>query len=236
MQEKQILGMIKSEASWEQVIYQVVAWEGLDPWDLDLMALTKGFLDYLKKISNMDFKVPAKYLMVVANLLRMKSEHLKLMEVVEGSEVCDVPELEEFELDPDHMEVDEEGVSVNPITTPPKRLARRKIVVNDLVKSLQRTLRSQKRRRKRKHKRRKKIKISKEDITKKINRLYDKITGLLTEMKKDEVEFSEVVEKWERGNIVDNFLPMIHLDKQKKIKAKQKKIFKEIFIKKGKCS
>ena len=237
MQEKQILGMITSEASWEQVIYQIVAWEGLDPWDLDLMVLTKGFMNYLKKLDEMDFKVPAKYLMVATMLLRMKSDHLRLMEIVDASEVCEVPELEEFELDPDHLDEELEeraAIEVNPITVPPKRLARKKVVVDDLVAALRRTLRAQERRELRKTGRKKRIKISREDITKKINSLYEKINGLLSEMEKEEVEFSRVVGKWERKNIVENFLPMIHLDNQKKIDARQEEAFNEIFIKKGK--
>ena len=46
-QEKEIVNLMTSEYSWEQIIYKIVAWEGLDPWDL--LRDTAGELDRLVK-------------------------------------------------------------------------------------------------------------------------------------------------------------------------------------------
>ena len=72
--------LITSEYSWEQIIYKVIAWEGMDPWDLDITLLSKSFMAYITKMEELDFKVPAKYIIIAAVLLRMKSDHLDFIE------------------------------------------------------------------------------------------------------------------------------------------------------------
>jgi hypothetical protein len=41
MDEKDIMELITSEYSWEQIIYKIIAWEGMDPWNLDLSLLSR---------------------------------------------------------------------------------------------------------------------------------------------------------------------------------------------------
>ena len=72
-----------------------------------------------------------------------------------------------------------------------------------------------------------------EDINKRISMLYSKISTILTRVRKNEIEFSKIVDKWERGEIVNNFVPLVHLDSQKKVKARQEEVFEEIWVSKG---
>ncbi len=97
MEENKILDFITSEYSWEQVVYKIIAWEGLDPWDLDITRLSHAFLQYINKLKRMDFKIPAKYIIISSMLLRMKSDHLQYLgDLVEG-EYIDPESLEETE-------------------------------------------------------------------------------------------------------------------------------------------
>ena len=57
---------------------------------------------------------------------------------------------------------------------------------------------------------------------------------ILGRIKKEEVEFTELVDKWERQEVVNTFLPLIFLDHERKIRAIQEEIFKEIYIKRAK--
>jgi segregation and condensation protein A len=240
--EEKIMGFITSDYSWEQVIYKVVAWEGLDPWNLDLVKLSDSFVDYLMKLKEMDFKVPAKYVIISAVLLRMKSDHLQYLgDLVEENFAMDMVE-DELEThiessDPEDGLLAEEnginGFTVNPITVPPKRQPRRKIVVDDLVSALRRVLRSETRRDLRSKRHREKIDVRDDNITHRISTLYIRINDMLGRIRKEEVEFSKLVDKWERTEVVDTFLPLIFLDHEKKVETSQQEMFEEIYIKKA---
>ena len=240
--EQKIMEFITSDYSWEQVIYKIVAWEGLDPWNLDLVKLSDSFLLYVSKLKEMDFKVPAKYVIICSVLLRMKSDHLQYLgDIVEESFAMDIVE-DELE---SHIESGEDesgelleenglnGFVVNPITVPPRRQPRRKIVVDDLVSALRRVMRAESRRDRRRKRRREKIEVKDDNITWRISNLYHKINDILGRLNKDEVEFSKLVDKWERVEVVDTFLPLVFLDHEKKVRATQEEFFKEIYVKRG---
>ena len=55
---------------------------------------------------------------------------------------------------------------------------------------------------------------------------------MLGKVKKDEVKFTKLVDKWEKQEVVNTFLPMVFLESEKKIETRQEDMFKEIFVKK----
>jgi segregation and condensation protein A len=232
MDEKKIMELITSEYSWEQVIYKIVAWEGLDPWNLNLKILSDSFVNYLVKIKELDFKVPAKYLIIAAVLLRMKSDHLQYIgDVVseymkEDEEVQDVA-AEDIALDGINGI---EKFEVTPVTVPPKRHPRRRIMVTELITALRAVLRTDRRRSIRKEKRRGLVEIGEDRLTERIDSLYQKINEIMKNLKGDELKFSNLVKEWKREEIIDTFIPIVYLDHAKKIDMKQERIFDEIYI------
>jgi chromatin segregation and condensation protein Rec8/ScpA/Scc1 (kleisin family) len=241
--EEKIMGFITSEYSWEQVIYKVIAWEGLDPWNLDLVKLSDSFLIYLAKLKEMDFKIPAKYVIISAVLLRMKSDHLQYLgDLVEDSFAMDIIEDElESHIESGAGEAEDgllesngiNGFVVNPITVPPKRQPRRKVVVDDLVSALRRVLRADTRRELRSRRHREKIDVRDDNITHRISTLYHKINEILGRINREEVEFSKLVDRWERQEVVDTFLPLVFLDHERRVNATQEEMFEEIYVRKA---
>jgi segregation and condensation protein A len=238
--EEQIMDFIKSDFSWEQVIYKIVAWEGMDPWNLDLVKLSDSFIVYITKLKEVNFKIPAKYIIISAVLLRMKSDHLQYMgDLVEETFSMDAIEdgLEEHIEAGAGLEDQEEsgnglaGFVVNPITVPPRRQPRRKIVVEDLVAALRRAMKAETRKDIKEKTHREKIQVKEDNITKRISALYNKINDMLGRFRKEEVEFKDLVDKWERHEVVDTFLPLVFLDHEKKVEVVQEEMFKEIYIK-----
>jgi len=230
MDHSEIMGMITSPGSWEQVIYDVIAFEGLDPWDLDLKKLSEGFLRHIQGLQEMDFKVPAKYLMVASTLLRMKSDHLPLLEYFNQDENGELETSGEAENG--IIEVTEEH-AINPLTIPPRRVPRRSVVVSELVDALRKVLGTAERRELKKVHARGKIKIREDEIGKRISVLYDRINSILARIKGEEVKFSTLISKQNRPELANTFLPLVYLDHQKKVQCRQEEIFEEIFIKKG---
>lgn len=235
MDEKKIMELITSEYSWEQVIYKIIAWEGLDPWNLNLKVLSDSFVNYLIKIKELDFKVPAKYLIIAAVLLRMKSDHLQYIGDVVSQymedEEAGVPEVTADETDLNGLD-EQEKFEVTPVTVPPKRYPRRKIMVTELIAALRSALRTEKRREKRSERRKGKIVIGEDKIGKSIDGLYNRINQIMKELKGDELKFSKLVSEWKREEIISTFIPIVYLDHAKKIDVQQKEIFDEIYIRK----
>lgn len=230
--EQEILELLPKENSWEQILYDVVAFENLDPWNVDLNILSEGFASYISALKELDFRIPAKWVIIACVLLRMKSDCIKILAVEDqkaDTEFMDMEELAELE-DLDSMT--ETGMEMDPLDALPKRKPVRKITITELVGSLKKVLHVEKKRQKRLEKRRNKIKISSDDITKRIERLYGRITSALNVASKGEVKFSNLVSDWKRDNVVYSFLPLMHLDHEKKVRCWQEKIFDEIFIKK----
>lgn len=228
--ERDILELIKQENSWEQILYDVVAIQDMDPWNLDILALSKGFADYISGIKELDFRIPAKWVIIACILLRMKSDNIKILKMDEDAEeFMDLDELEELaELE----EAEVERLELDPLEAIPKRKPVRQVTITELVSSLKKVIKAEKRRDLRLQKRKDKIEISSEDITMRIENLYSKIGDMLTTIRENEVKFSKLVGSWKRGKVVDTFLPLVQLDHEKKVACRQEKIFEEIFIKK----
>lgn len=228
MDHTKIMRMITSPSSWEQVIYEVIAFEGLDPWDLDLTKLVEGFLEYMKGLEQMDFKIPAKYVMVASTLLRMKSDHLPLLNYFQEQENGDVVE------EGSEIIAGTEEPALNPLTIPPRRLPQRRVVISELVQALRKVLGTQKRRELRNERAGRWIYIYGDDLGKRISSLYDRINAILSRVRKKEVGFSKLVTEWNKPGVANTFLPLIYLDNQKKVECRQEEIFDEIYVKRGK--
>lgn len=235
MDENEIMDLITSEYSWEQIIYKIIAWEGMDPWNLDLSLLSRSFLTYVTKMKELDFKIPAKYVVIAAVLLRMKSDHIEYLKTLTQGQ----------ELDTGIMEGDEQienqvlgtangeiNMALASLNVPSKRQPTRKIVATELISALRNALRTDERRSARSARRRGQIVINEENITERIELLYRRIDSLLDRLKEEEIEFSKLVKRWSREEILSTFVPLVHLDHEKKVHCRQEDLFREIYIKK----
>ncbi len=230
--ENRILECITSDYTWEQIIYDIVAWEGMDPWDIDISVLSKSFMNHMNSLQEFDFYIPSKYVIVAAMLLRMKSSYVKY--VTDEVEKAQNREAEMIEEEIQHALEESQGeiLQIASIEVPPKRQPTRKIVLNDLVNSLKKALSAQERKEGRKSALINKINMKADDIAQRIASLYDKITQILSNMEQKEMHFSDLVTKWDKDGVVNTFLPVVYLDNQKKIETIQKEMFKDILIRK----
>jgi segregation and condensation protein A len=224
--EDKIMEMIYKDYSWEQVIYEIIAMEGLDPWALDIQALSDSFMDYIGSLSEVDFKIPAKYIIIASVLLRMKADYLNFLEAQEE---------EAAEIDSGALEIEGGNglTTINPLLIPPRRRPERRILVEDLISALRKVMRTETRKELRLRSVESRIQIIDDKITERISNLYKKINSLLAKIKKEEIPFSNLVEKWEKNEILNTFMPLIYLDHDRKVNCRQEEFFKEIYVKKG---
>jgi len=229
MEEQNLLEMIIKEESWEELIYNIVSYEGLDPWDVDIIKLTDSFLKYIEGVKTLDFRIPAKVVLVAAILLKLKSE---VLSPIKGEGMEYFPEsgltVDEFE----QIRQELSNLSLKP---PIERHVKRKVTLEELVDALNKAMRVEEKKEKVKRilGRRLRNEIGEEeDIEIRINELMSEIDGLLFKLKSEKVEFSKIVEKWERDEIIRNFMPLLYLSSRGKVETEQEEFFKEIFISK----
>ncbi|MCD6477489.1 MAG: segregation/condensation protein A [Candidatus Aenigmarchaeota archaeon] len=221
MKEKEIIDLVSKESNWEEVIEYIINEEGMDPWDIDIVKLADVFAEYILKMSEFDFKIPARIIIISAILLRMKVEILtwEKIEEKEGG----VKEEEKIDLS-----------KVPELEVPVTRIPRRKVTLDELVVALRKAFRTKEIREEKKFRRKKMVENLIEDtnvdIEERINDLYERINNILTQMKRGEITFRDLVPKWERKEIVDKFLPLLHLSQEGKVTCEQKEIFKDIYI------
>jgi len=229
MEEQNLLEMIIKEQSWEELIYNIISFEGLDPWDIDIIKLTDSFLKYIEGLKTLDFRIPAKVVLVAAILLKLKSEVLSPIKGSEGEYLPGESQL------PFELAWIKEELSKVDLKPPMERHVKRKVTLDELVGALKKAMKvkDKKERIKRTLGRRLKGEIGEEeDIELRISKLMTGIDGLLMKLKSKKVKFSEIVNKWERDEIVRQFVPLLHLSSRGKVGTEQEEFFKEIFVRK----
>lgn len=223
LSDKQLIDLMVSEPSWEDVIVKIIAEEGMDPWSVDIIRLSDVFLDYLKKVEGLDLRIPARFILIASILLRMKSDVL-----AEKREKVLIPESEK---EPDDML--RILAEVPPLNPPIKRIPLRNVSLDELISALKKAYDVQDRRVERRRRVRKAVDfampIAEEDITERINKLLTNINQALVEV--DNIEFSRLVKRWGRMEIVETLIPLLHLSQDGKINLMQNELFKEIMVK-----
>ena len=214
IKEQELVKNIIISSDWEEVITNIVIDENMDPWSIDIIKLTDAFVTYLNTLKFFDFRIPARFILVAAILLRMKCDIL-LEEEKERREEKEITPLEISH--------------IKSLEAPIKRVPKRKVKITELVQALQKAFAFKEK------KKMKKIKLKRtfetiikneEDIEKRTDNLMKKINSYTDE----KIAFSSLVGTWTRKNIIYVFLPLLHLLNAKKIFYLQERFFDEIFI------
>jgi segregation and condensation protein A len=222
-EEENILKMIIEKESWEEIIYYIVSIENLNPWDVNLIKLTDSFMKFIENMKELDFRIPAKIVFVAAILLRLKAESLSIFEEEEEIKELQKPFVD-LGIDPNLIQ----------LGLPMKRMPKRQITLDELIHALKKALTVRERRKERRKvwRARLEAEITEEDIAKRIEEIMKRIEELMKKLKEDKVKFRQLVKKWDREEIVENFVPLLHLEQDKRIRCDQEDFFKEIFISK----
>lgn len=238
MQEK-IFEMLfnEDEITWQTMIYEAVRNEQMDLWDIDISLLAQRFLEMLKKLKEMDFRISGKIILAAAILLKLKSRHLVEKDITELDRLISSSEQteEEFydELEADlyqhgAVKIGDDSYQLIPRTPQPRK---RKVSVYDLVEALNKALEV---------KRRRvidtipdvKIELPKKttDISVVIQDVYIQIRGFFLKHRQQKLTFTQLIPSDKKEDKVMTFIPLLHLTTQRKIDLFQKVHFGEIEI------
>ena len=68
--------LFSREIGWQEIIYDLINTEQLDPWDVDIVILSNKFFEKIQEYEELDYFVSSKVLLAASLLLRIKSEFL----------------------------------------------------------------------------------------------------------------------------------------------------------------
>lgn len=228
LSNEQMIRLMVVEPSWEDVIVKIVAEEGIDPWSIDIVKLADAFSFYIEHASKMqdDLRVPARFILIAAILLRMKSDVLAAKE--QKILIPESPDQNQKEL-----ELLRQLAGVPPLQPPIKRMPLKNVSLNELITALRKAFDVQERRKARKERHRAiigDVLAEPDDINERIDSLLAQIRGILAELESGKVEFSKLVSEWKREKIVKTLVPMLHLAQDGKIGYEQGELFQEIMV------
>ena len=217
------------EVTWQTLLYELVKKEQMNPWDVNISLLTKKYIETIKKLKELDFRISGKILLAAAILLKIKSNRLLNEDLSELDRLLTDSEEEladDLGLEDTPIDYEEEKHPLIPRTPQPRK---RKVSIYDLVNALEKALEVKKRR----------VlnsippmdvKVPKKtkDITQVIKDVYVRIKTFFTRQKK--LTFSQLVPSDAKEDKIYTFIPLLHLTNQRKIDLSQKEHFGEIEI------
>jgi segregation and condensation protein A len=223
--------LFNRELGWQEIIYDLINTEQLDPWDIDIIILTNKYLDKIKEFEETDFFVSSKVLLAASLLLRIKSEIL-LNEYVKSIDEILFGKKEQIRIPLERIELDEDIpdlISRSPLP----RL--KKVTLKELMESLNKAIITENRRIKKEIVNKNTLRESSFSLPKrrfsikdKITEIYRNLNDLFKEKTEKRIPYSEFIKEKEEKII--SFLPLLYLEDQKKIWLDQKIPFDEVHI------
>lgn len=215
---------IVENPDWKSLLTGIVKAEGMDPWDIDVTILSGKYLDKIRAMKTIDFRVPANAVLCSSILIRFKSDAWELYP------------REEYEdkLEDDHWEYIIDGQRV-PDLDPARRITRRRITIDDLITAVEKVMETE---RKRAMRQRERLEVpqelvniafeDREDFEKMVETVYKRV--LASADSKKIAMFSQVVPGNTRTDTIMTLLPLMHLATRGRLAVAQEEIFGEIFI------
>jgi segregation and condensation protein A len=224
----------KDEITWQDIIYDLIRTEQMDPWDVDVSLLAEKFIDLLKEMQKMDFRLSGKIILAAALFLKIKSDKLLKEDIAMLNNLINPVESQEDLLGlidgmPNEFEIPGER-PVLAFRSPQPR--KRKVSIYDLVNALEKALEFDSKRSVRRVLSSKhvavKVPVKNRDVTLVMNDVYKKIEKKMRNLKV--ITFSELIDNDSKEEKLYIFVPLVYLDTQRRIDIEQPQHFGEINI------
>jgi segregation and condensation protein A len=234
--QDQVYNLITGEeVGWQEIIYDLIRTEQLDPWDIDISLLAEKYLEKIHQMEEENFFVSSKVLLACALLLRLKSELLANRFIQELDEAL-YGHREEKKYEYERIHLDEDEIPILVPKTPMPRFKR--VTLQELMTALNKAIETENRRIKKEIKVRQAEKsalvvmprMDKVPLKERISAVFFKIKEYIVPGKDERVRMPFSYLAPSREEKLASFLPMLHLSNQEKIYLDQEKHFEEIFM------
>jgi len=226
--------LFNRQIDWQEIIYDLINTEQLDPWDIDIIVLTEKYFQKIHELEEADFFVSSKVLLAASFLLRIKSEIL-LNKYVKSIDDILFGRKEEIKTKPfERIELGEEIPELIPRSPLPRF---KKVTLKELIESLNKAIITENRRIKKEIINKNALSESSISLPKRNFNIKDKIKEILEKLansfnsneKHKKISYSKFTGENPEEKII-SFAPLLHLENQKKIWLEQQNHFEEIYI------
>lgn len=220
---------------WKDLIYDLVRQEQMNPWDIDVSLLAQKFLEMINKLKEMDFRISGKIVLASSLLLKIKSDRLLLDDIAGLDNLINGPAEDFLEEDPFEFEQAElqrffaQEHKLVPRTPQPRE---RKVSVHELVEALEQALElDAKRTRVLSRVKEEEVKAPTKsfDLSETMDLLQAKLRKLFTKSKST-ILFHNLIAENTKQDKVFTFIPLLHLENQRKVDLAQKEHFGDIQV------
>ncbi|MDE1860399.1 MAG: segregation/condensation protein A [Candidatus Micrarchaeota archaeon] len=221
--ELDLVGLVNREATWKEILIELVDKNQLNPWEIDLVYIIDRYVDTVKRMKVIDLRVPANIILAAAILLRLKSSILSLEE-------------EEAEMPPDEAPFERPVITVEGLNFRLRLPPKRRISLKELIDALEEAIKVKENRMTSTGAQIQiPISIDNFDIELEADRVYGIIQRNMD--RSNMVTFSNLSRLNEFNDILlELFIPLLFLAHDGKILLLQEKFFDEILISLNKAS
>lgn len=225
------------DPSWQNIIYELIASEQLDPWDIDISLLCKGYFEKIQQMQEQNFFISSKILLAASLILRIKSEVL-LNKYIKDIDAILFGKSEEEKKIFERITIDESEL---PFLTPKSPLPRfKKVTLDELMAALDNAIKTESRRINKEIEKKQRERLAYVDIPKfkRVNikeRIREIYARILTAFKHPEhkskmkISYSHLTGNSKEEKI-SCFLPLLHLSNMSRLWLEQESHFNEIWI------
>lgn len=221
------------EIGWQEIIYDLINSEQLDPWNINIVILTNKYLDKIQELQEADFLISSKVLLAASLLLRIKTEML-LNKYIKSVDEILFGKKEQKKYVLERIELTEEIPNLMPRSPIPRF---KKVSLQELIDSLSKAITTENRRINKAIIQKNALRETSFSLPKtkyhlkdKIREMYLRLVGHFQEKKGDKkVPFSPIFGRT-RDEQVMCFSPLLHLEAQQRVWLEQSGHFEEIYI------
>jgi chromatin segregation and condensation protein Rec8/ScpA/Scc1 (kleisin family) len=227
------------DIAWKTIILESVKSGEMDPWDVDISYIATKFLEMLRNLAEMNFKVSGKVILTSALLLKLKSRRFLDHDITQLDDLIassNEPVFDEF------SEEESDGAFNNGkavFTLDGERLElhkrsplarKRKVSVYDLIDALEQALEVSKRRQIRERVNAPEVVMPQNlfDISASMDELHRIVEGHLSE--KELVSFTQLIPSHSREDKILTFIPLLHLRNARKVDLHQEVHFEDFHV------
>ena len=223
-----------AEQPWEETLDALTA--DMPAEEVDICVLTDRYKEYIDQLQQYDLQVPARAIRVCAALLKMKATavYFEDEEQQEEEAMEDPMAFEDEEMIEEEDQGRDPDLEMGPeLDMPVKAKPRRRVQLDELKDSLRSALEIKEQREERQNQRAEMedvFEMDEEDLTSKIDSLFNTIKGMISDETKEEVEFEKIVESNDTEEKIEKFKHILHLENDRKVDVIQEEFFDDLKV------
>jgi segregation and condensation protein A len=217
------------ELGWQEIIYDLINTEQLNPWDIDITILTNKYLVKIEQLEQADFFVSSKVLLAASLLLRIKSEILlnRYIKSIDDILFGNNEEKKSFE----KLELEGELPELIPRSPMPRF---KRVTLPELMEALNKAITTENRRIRKEIINRNALRESTISLPKRTINIKDKIKNIHTKLvdhfetkQTKKVTYTEFIGEDKEERVL-SFYPLLQLESNNKVWMEQPQHFEEI--------